>query len=41
MRKLTSVGSSHTHQCPQEALAQIEPVIRTAVPKMIERWIAT
>ena len=41
IRKLTRVGSSQTHQCPQEALAQIEPVMRTATPKITDMWIET
>ena len=41
MRNETSTGSSHTHQWPQERLAQIEPVISTATPNTIDRWIAT
>ena len=41
IRKLTRVGSSHTHHLPHEALAQIEPVSRTPTPKITERWIET
>ena len=41
MRKETSVGSSQTHQEPHDALAQIDPVTRTATPRTSERWIAT
>ena len=41
IRKLTSVGSSQTHQWPQEALAQIEPVTNTATPKITDMWIET
>ena len=41
IRNETSVGSSQTHQCPHDPLAQIEPVIRTPTPNTSERWIAT
>jgi hypothetical protein len=41
IRNDTSVGSSHTHQWPHDALAQIAPVISTATASTIDRWIAT
>ena len=41
MRNETSVGSSHTHQWPQLAFAQIDPVTSTPAPRMRLRWIAT
>ena len=42
MRNDTSVGSSQTHQCPQAALAQIEPVTSTPTARITsEMWIAT
>ena len=41
MRKETRVGSSHTHQWPHEAFAQIDPVMSTPTAKTSERWIAT
>ncbi len=41
MRNETSVGSSHTHQWPQLARAQIEPVMSTPAPSTRLRWIAT
>jgi hypothetical protein len=41
MRNETSVGSSHTHQWPHDAFAQIAPVSSTPTPRMIEMWIAT
>ena len=41
IRKLTSVGSSHTNHFPHEARAQIAPVISTATPRITEMWIET
>ena len=41
IRNDTSVGSLHTHQCPHEPRAQIEPVISVTTPKIRLMWIVT
>ena len=41
MSLIFAVGSLHTHQCPHEPFAQIEPVTSAPTAKIRLMWIAT